>query len=37
MIEIVVGIGGFILIALASWYTDKAKKARDYYDGDNVG
>lgn len=37
MIEVLVGLIGFAILALVSWWADKNKKARDYYDGDNVG
>ena len=37
MIEAFVGLLGFAILALISWWTDKTKKAKDYYDGDNVG
>lgn len=35
--EFIFAMIGFAILALISWYTDRVKKAKDYYDGDDVG
>lgn len=35
MVEAIIGLVGFLLLSLVVWFVDTAKKAKDYYDGDN--